>query len=77
MNVSGHRISTTEVESALVDHPAVAEAAVVGSSDDLTGQAIIAYVILRGGERADAPSSARRSGSTWPRRSARPPDPRR
>ena len=49
MNVSGHRISTTEVESALVSHPAVAEAAVVGATDDTTGQAIIAYVILRGG----------------------------
>ncbi len=48
MNVSGHRISTTEVESALVDHPAVAEAAVVGATDDLTGQAIVGYVILRG-----------------------------
>jgi acetyl-CoA synthetase len=52
MNVSGHRISTTEVESALVDHPAVAEAAVVGASDDVTGQAIIGYVILRGGHEA-------------------------
>jgi acetyl-CoA synthetase len=49
MNVSGHRISTTEVESALVDHPAVAEAAVVGANDDVTGQAIVGYVILRGG----------------------------
>jgi acetyl-CoA synthetase len=49
MNVSGHRISTTEVESALVDHPAVAEAAVVGATDATTGQAIIGYVILRGG----------------------------
>ncbi len=48
MNVSGHRISTTEVESALVDHPAVAEAAVVGATDSLTGQAIMAYVIVRG-----------------------------
>jgi acetyl-CoA synthetase len=48
MNVSGHRVSTTEVESALVDHPAVAEAAVVGASDDVTGQAIVGYVILRG-----------------------------
>ena len=47
MNIAGHRISTTEVESALVDHPAVAEAAVVGATDDLTGQAIIGYVILR------------------------------
>ena len=52
MNVSGHRISTTEVESALVDHPAVAEAAVVGANDDLTGQAIIGYVILRGTHEA-------------------------
>jgi acetyl-CoA synthetase len=49
MNVSGHRISTTEVESALVSHDAVAEAAVVGAKDDLTGQAIVAFVILRGG----------------------------
>jgi acetyl-CoA synthetase len=48
MNVSGHRISTTEVESALVSHPSVAEAAVVGASDPTTGQAIIAYVITRG-----------------------------
>ncbi len=52
MNVSGHRISTTEVESALVDHPAVAEAAVVGGTDDVTGQAIIGYVILRGTHEA-------------------------
>ena len=49
MNVSGHRISTTEVESALVDHPSVAEAAVVGATDDTTGQAIVGYCILRGG----------------------------
>ena len=49
MNVSGHRISTTEVESALVSHPSVAEAAVVGANDATTGQAIIAYVILRSG----------------------------
>jgi acetyl-CoA synthetase len=49
MNVSGHRISTIEVESALVDHPAVAEAAVVGRKDETTGQAIVAYVILKGG----------------------------
>ncbi|MFT4774437.1 MAG: acetyl-CoA synthetase [Ilumatobacter sp.] len=53
MNVSGHRISTTEVESALVSHPAVAEAAVVGASDATTGQAVIAYVILREGYDAD------------------------
>ena len=49
MNVSGHRISTTEVESALVSHEAVAEAAVVGASDPTTGQGIVAFVILRGG----------------------------
>jgi acetyl-CoA synthetase len=49
MNVSGHRVSTTEVESALVDHPSVAEAAVVGAKDETTGQGIIAYVTLRGG----------------------------
>jgi acetyl-CoA synthetase len=48
MNISGHRISTTEVESALVSHPTVAEAAVVGASDPTTGQGIVAFVILRG-----------------------------
>ena len=48
MNVSGHRLSTTEIESALVSHPSVAEAAVVGASDPTTGQIPIAYVILRG-----------------------------
>ena len=52
MNVSGHRISTAEVESALVDHPAVAEAAVVGVTDAITGQAIVGYVILRGSHEA-------------------------
>jgi acetyl-CoA synthetase len=50
MNVSGHRISTIEVESALVDHPRVAEAAVCGRNDPTTGQAIVAYVTLKGGE---------------------------
>jgi acetyl-CoA synthetase len=48
MNVSGHRLSTTEIESALVSHPKVAEAAVVGATDDTTGQAVVAFVILRG-----------------------------
>ena len=47
MNVSGHRLSTTEIESALVSHPKVAEAAVVGATDETTGQAIVAFVILR------------------------------
>ncbi|MDO4821133.1 MAG: acetate--CoA ligase [Rothia sp. (in: high G+C Gram-positive bacteria)] len=46
MNVSGHRLSTPEIESALVSHPAVAEAAVVGAADDTTGQAVMAFVIL-------------------------------
>ncbi len=53
MNISGHRISTTEVESALVSHPSVAEAAVVGANDATTGQAIIAYVTLVGGMEVD------------------------
>ena len=53
MNVSGHRISTTEVESALVSHPSVAEAAVVGASDPTTGQGIVAFVILRSDVESD------------------------
>ncbi|NMR29672.1 acetate--CoA ligase [Crystallibacter degradans] len=48
MNVSGHRLSTTEIESALVSHPSVAEAAVVGAADETTGEAVVAFVILRG-----------------------------
>ncbi|SEN34301.1 acetate--CoA ligase [Actinacidiphila rubida] len=55
MNVSGHRISTTEVESALVSHPRVAEAAVVGAADATTGQGIVAFVILRGDGGGDTP----------------------
>ncbi|HEY3437854.1 MAG TPA: acetate--CoA ligase, partial [Actinotalea sp.] len=47
MNISGHRLSTAEIESALVSHPMVAEAAVVGASDETTGQAVVAFVILR------------------------------
>jgi acetyl-CoA synthetase len=58
MNVSGHRISTTEVESALVSHPTVAEAAVVGASDATTGQGIVAFVILRGNVARDEASGA-------------------
>ncbi|MCA2209552.1 acetate--CoA ligase [Nocardia rosealba] len=53
MNVSGHRISTAEVESALVGHPAVAEAAVVGATDPTTGQGIVAFVILTGSTTPD------------------------
>ncbi|MBA2753228.1 MAG: acetyl-coenzyme A synthetase, partial [Chloroflexia bacterium] len=49
MNISGHRLSTTEIESALVSHQSVAEAAVVGTPDDLTGEAIAAFVILKNG----------------------------
>jgi acetyl-CoA synthetase len=54
MNVSGHRLSTTEIESALVSHPAVAEAAVVGGPDPVTGEAINAFVILRLGNEPTA-----------------------
>ena len=49
LNVAGHRIGTAEVESALVSHPHVAEAAVVGRPDELKGQAIVAFVTLRSG----------------------------
>ncbi len=53
MNVSGHRLSTTEIESALVAHPWVAEAAVVGAADETTGQAVVAFVIIRSDALAD------------------------
>jgi acetyl-CoA synthetase len=53
MNVSGHRLSTIELESALVDHPAVAEAAVIGRADPVTGEAIAAFVTLRNGYEGD------------------------
>ena len=56
MLVSGHNISTTEVESALVSHPKVAESAVVGATDPTTGQAIVAFVIVRGSVAADEAS---------------------
>ena len=56
MNVSGHRLSTTEIESALVSHPSVAEAAVVGANDEMTGQAVVAFVILRGDAVSDRPA---------------------
>ncbi|MCL1871704.1 MAG: acetate--CoA ligase [Promicromonosporaceae bacterium] len=60
MNVSGHRLSTTEIESALVSNDIVAEAAVVGAADDMTGQAVVAFVILRGehADRAATPEGA-------------------
>jgi acetyl-CoA synthetase len=57
MNISGHRISTTEVEHALVGHPSVAEAAVVGAVDETTGQAIVAFVTVKGSV-PDDPASA-------------------
>ncbi|HEY0248391.1 MAG TPA: acetate--CoA ligase [Gryllotalpicola sp.] len=54
MNVSGHRLSTAEIESALVAHPLTAEAAVVGASDETTGQAVVAFVIIKDSQRANA-----------------------
>ena len=60
MNVSGHRLSTMEIESALVSHPIVAEAAVVGASDETTGQAVVAFVILRA-KKAKSVTSAEAS----------------
>ncbi|MCH8611722.1 acetate--CoA ligase [Arsenicicoccus dermatophilus] len=62
MNVSGHRLSTAEIESALVSHPSVAEAAVVGAADETTGQAVCAFVILReGAEQTDGTSEELRA----------------
>lgn len=54
MNVSGHRLSTAEIESALVAHPAVAEAAVVGASDATTGQAVVAFVVIKDSQQEPA-----------------------
>ena len=71
MNVSGHRISTIEVESALVDHPEVAEAAVCGRNDPQTGQAIVAYVTLKGGKEG---SLEKLAGAARPRRQEDRPD---
>ena len=51
LNVAGHRLGTAEIESALVSHPGVAEAAVVGPPHELKGQAIFAFVTLEGGRR--------------------------
>ena len=75
MNVSGHRISTTEVESALVSHPTVAEAAVVGASDATTGQGIVAFVILRGNVGPGrGQGRGRDQGAARPRRQGDRPD---
>jgi acetyl-CoA synthetase len=54
INVSGHRLGTMEIESALVSHPSVAEAAVVGRPDEMKGQAVVAFVTLEGGRISDA-----------------------
>jgi acetyl-CoA synthetase len=59
MNISGHRISTTEVEHALVSHPSVAEAAVVGANDATTGQAIVAFVTVKGASEAEGEAGAK------------------
>jgi acetyl-CoA synthetase len=59
LNVAGHRIGTAEIESALVAHPAVAEAAAVGRPDDLKGQALVAFVTLKPGFSADASTKAK------------------
>jgi acetyl-CoA synthetase len=53
INVAGHRLGTKEIESALVSHPTVAEAAVVGRPDELKGQAVVAFVTLEGGRKGD------------------------
>jgi acetyl-CoA synthetase len=54
MNVSGHRLSTAEIESALVSHPLVAESAVVGAADETTGQAVVAFVIIKQNQQENA-----------------------
>ena len=58
INVSGHRLSTIEVESALVSHPAVAEAAAVGRPDELKGQAVAVFVTLKSGHAAERGAAA-------------------
>ena len=74
MNVSGHRLSTTEIESALVSHPKVAEAAVVGANDETTGQAVVRVRDpARGRRRRRRRTSSRSCATTSPRRSARSP----
>ncbi len=79
MNVSGHRLSTAEIESALVAHPWVAEAAVVGANDETTGQAVVAFVIIRSrhSDAAAEPGAADQLRSHVARRSARSPAPAR
>ena len=64
INVSGHRLSTAEVESAIVSHPKVAESAVIGQSDEHTGQSICAFVTLEGETRGSRGAGGGRSTST-------------
>ncbi len=73
MNVSGHRLSTTEIESALVANPWTAEAAVVGASDETTGQAVVAFVIIKASqvEHATDPAGCRRGAASVGRRADR------
>ena len=73
MNVSGHRLSTAEIESALVSHPSVAEAAVVGAADETTGQAVVAFVILRESAHGSTRAPPTSFASTWPGRSGPSP----
>ncbi len=75
VNVSGHRLSTAEVESAIVSHPKVAEAAVIGQADEDTGQAITAFVTLERQHRGRRRPRRRTSASTWPAGSASSPGP--
>ena len=77
MLVSGHNISTTEVESALVSHVSVAEAAVVGRRDEVTGQAIAAFVTLRSGVEGERGARCRSCGTTSPTHWGRSPSPSR
>ena len=76
LNVAGHRIGTAEIESALVSHPAVAEAAAVGRPDELKGQALVVFVTLKSGQVAGA-RRRRSSPRTSTRRSASSPGPTR
>lgn len=70
MNVSGHRLSTAEIEAALIEHPAIAEAAVVGVADELTGQAVNAFVAIKDGN--DASDALRKEFILQVRRSIGP-----
>ncbi len=75
VNVSGHRIGTAEVESALVSHPKVAEAAVAPMPHDIKGQGLYAFVTLKEGDTRERRAQARNSPSTCARKSDRSPSP--